>query len=131
QLQKEARIGLDVEHPAYLIETLSREYQTQPTPLRALRIGIEYSKLARSQQAASWLARAERMMQSGALANAPANDVAWANVLDGHLRERQRLLSWKPSNIIRSALFTVRCYPDDRSVLTLLAALESAQHTVY
>jgi hypothetical protein len=41
------------------------------------------------------------------------------------------LSATKPPNLIRSALFTVRCWPNDLTTLQLLAALEAAQHTVY
>jgi hypothetical protein len=59
--------------------------------------------------------------------------VGWADVLVEHLREREKLrqLRMKPPNIVRSALFTVRCWPNDVETLKVLAALESAQHTVY
>ena len=78
------------------------------------------------------------MNQANALLNGagvPPNtdDAAWIKVLSDHLRERARIaeLHIKPANLIRSALFAVRCSPNDPTVLKVLAALESGQHRVY
>ena len=71
------------------------------------------------------------MINRGGLNNATPGDVGWAEVIVDHLREREKLLRLKPPNLVRSALFTLRCWPNDLNALQVLAALESAQHTVY
>jgi hypothetical protein len=131
QLQDEAKVGLVADHPTYMIRALVREQQSQPTPLRALRLGLEYSKLGDDTRAATWLAYANQLMRQGGWRRTNPDDAAWIEVLHDHLEERKRLAPLKPNNAIRSALFTVRCYPNDAGVVPLLAALESSQHTVY
>ena len=134
QLEAEANVGLGREHPAYIINALLRAINDSPaqnTPLNALRIGLEYSKLADDAHAATWLANAQQMIANGALKGVNANDAGWINVLHDHLQDRRRLAPLKPPTVLRSALFTVRCWPNDLNALKLLAALEEAQHTVY
>lgn len=131
QLQNEAKVGLDSNHPVYTINALMKERPQPQTPLRALRLGLEYSKLADDEQAGKYLHLAEQMVNRGGLNAATPGDVGWAEVIVDHLREREKLLRLKPPNIVRSALFTLRCYPNDLNALQVLAALESAQHTVY
>lgn len=131
QMQSEARVGLGAEHPRFVIRELARRDDQQPSPLTALRLGLEYSKLADDRRAAAWMQAAQQMIKRGQPVGSNPNEVAWARVLYDHLQERSRLAPLKPPNIVRSALFTVRCWPNDLNTLPMLAALESAQHTVY
>lgn len=131
QLQNEARVGLDPNHPSYLVSALSRDYQAQPSVLRALRLGLEYSRLADDERSASWLRAAQEMVADGALRNASASDQQWIQVLFEHLLERRDLSASKPPVTIRAPLFTLRCWPNDFSAIQILASLEAAQHTVY
>jgi hypothetical protein len=131
QLQDEAKVGLVADHPTYMIQALAREQRSQPTPLRSLRLGLEYSKLGDDTRAASWLDYANQLMRQGGWRQTNPNDAGWIEVLHDHLEERRRLAPLKPPNAIRSALFTVRCWSNDPGVLPLLAALETSQHTVY
>jgi len=131
QLENEAKVGLGADYPVYVINALTKDYRAEPTALGALRLGLEYSKLADDQRAGAWLKVAEDLVQKGGMKAARTDDLAWAEILFEHLRERQLLSSTKPPNLVRSALFTVRCWPNDLKALQLLAALESAQHTVY
>jgi len=131
QLQNEASVGLGAEHPTYVINALVRAQQSQPSVLNTLRIGLEYSKLADDKLASTCLDQAQMMIKRGALTGVNPDDAAWVNVLFEHLQDRKRLAPYKPPNVLRSALFTVRCWPNDLDALKLLAALEAAQHTVY
>lgn len=131
QLQNEANVGLGAEHPTYVINALYRDQQVQTTVLNTLRIGLEYSKLANDKAASAYLDQAQQMINNGAATGISADDKAWVAVLFEHLKERKRLAPFKPPNVVRSALFTVRCWPNDLEVVKLLAALEAAQHTVY
>lgn len=134
QLQDEAQVGLGPEHPAYTITALLDSFNTQPaqrTPLNALRVALEYSKLADDAQASFWLGQAQVMLTNGGLQGVSKNDAGWINVLYEHLQDRKRLAPVKPPVVLRSALFTVRCWPNDLGALKLLAALDKAQHTVY
>ena len=131
QLENEAKVGLGADYPVYVINALTKDYRAEPTALGALRLGLEYSKLADDRRAAAWLKVAEDLVQGGGMKAAKADDLAWAEILFEHLRERQALSPIKPPNLVRSALFTVRCWPNDLATLHLLAALEAAQHTVY
>jgi len=131
QLQQEGKVGLVADHPKYVIDALAIDQKTRPTPLRALRIGLEYSKLGDDARAASWLGYAERLLGQNRRTRLSPDDAAWIEVLHAHLVERKRLALLKPQNSLRSALFTVRCRDDDEGVLSMLAALEAAQHTVY
>lgn len=131
QMQREATVGLDASHPVYIINSLIRERPQPQTPLQALRLGLEYSKLADDNNSSKYLRVAEQMINAGALQGASPGDIGWANVIYDHLKERQNLRFWKPSNLVRSALFTVRCWPNDPQTIEVLAALEEAQHTVY
>ena len=127
ELQTEQAVGLGPEHPTYMINALEREQENQPSALGALRLALEYSRLADETRAATWEAAAESMVAKGV----DPQDAAWINLLYAHLQERKRLAAIKPPNILRSALFTVRVFPGDPGVIRLLAALEEAQHTVY
>ncbi|MDF2441261.1 MAG: hypothetical protein JWN98_2245 [Abditibacteriota bacterium] len=131
ELQDEARIGLVDDHPTFTINALVREQRSQPTLLRALRLGLEYSKLGDDAGGASYLTLAQQMMRQGGLNRLSNDERAWIELLLDHLEERKRLALIKPPNPIRSALFTVRSWPNEASVLPLLASLESSQHTVY
>jgi hypothetical protein len=131
QVQNESRIGIGFDHPVYVLNALARKEGAQPTALGALQIGLEYSKLAQDERAASWLKYAENLIANGSMKNAATNDVQWAGILHDQLAERRRFAMYKPPNIIRSGLFTVRCWPNDLNTVQLLAGLEAAQHTVY
>ena len=128
QLQDEQQVGLGADHPAFLINALKMEQQNQPNALGALRIALEYSRLAQDGRAQAWMKTASDLQTRGAVG---PGDSAWMQLLFDHLHERERLSKEKPSTILRSQLFTVRCWPDDPDAVTLLAALEEAQHTVY
>lgn len=131
QLQNEARVGLDPNHPSYLVSALVQDYNNSPSVLRALRLGLEYSRLGDDARAAAWLDAAQDLAQKGALRGVSLSDQAWIEVLFEHLQERRKLASAKPPVIIRSPLFVLRCWPNDLSAIQVLAALEAAQHTVY
>jgi len=131
QLQNEARVGLDPNHPSYLVNALARDYQAQPSVLRALRLGLEYSRLADDERSASWLQAAQELVAQGELRGASASDQQWVQVLFEHLLERRDLSSIKPPLTIRASLFALRCWPNDLSAIQVLASLEAAQHTVY
>ncbi len=128
QLQDEQNLGLGADHPAYLINALQMQQRSQPSALGALRIALEYSRLAQDARAESWVAQATDLQNRGAFR---PNDQAWMQLLFDHLRERAKLSKVKPSAILRSQLFTVRAWPNDPEIVTLLASLEEAQHTVY
>jgi hypothetical protein len=131
QVQNESRIGIGFDHPVYVLSALAKKEGAQPGALGALQIGLEYSKLAQDERAASWLRYAKNLIANGALKNADPNDVQWAGILHDQLDERRRYAAYKPPNIIRSGLFTVRSWPNDLNTVQLLAGLETAQHTVY
>jgi hypothetical protein len=131
QLQNEVRVGLDPSHPSYMVSALMQDYNAQPSVLRALRLGLEYSRLGDDARADAWLGAAQNLVQQGALRGASEGDRAWIEVLFQHLQERRQLLADKPPVIIRSPLFVLRCWPNDLSAVQVLAALEAAQHTVY
>ncbi|HEX9996116.1 MAG TPA: hypothetical protein VGB45_03165 [Abditibacterium sp.] len=128
QIEAEQSVGLGADHPEYLISALKREQQNTPSVLVALRIALEYSRLADETRAAAWGRAASDLMNRGAVRG---TDAAWVQLLADHLSERQKLARVKPSNILHSALFTVRVWPGDTGAIPLLAALEEAQHTVY
>ncbi|HVF10780.1 MAG TPA: hypothetical protein VNA16_08255 [Abditibacteriaceae bacterium] len=131
QLENEAKVGLGPDYPVYVINALTKDYRAEPTSLGALRLALEYSKLADDRRAGAWLKVAEDLAGRDGVKFTTADDVGWAEILFEHLRERQLLSAAKPPNLVRSALFTVRCWPNDLATLQVLAALESAQHTVY
>ncbi len=129
QLKAEVEVGQDKESPNNILKVLVPVQNKAPTPLRALRIGLEFSKMGLDQYAASWLQKGRQMIAGGWRLS--PDDAAWADVLDEHLEQRTQLTSIKPPNLLSSGMFTVRCRLDDLSVLPLLSALEAAQHTVY
>jgi tetratricopeptide (TPR) repeat protein len=131
QLQEETQLGMDASHPTYVLDALIREQKKAPSPLRALRMGLEYSKWGDDEQASRMLDYAKNLTRQGAWRRMAPEDAAWMDVLIEHLEQRRQLAPIKPPNILRSALFSVRCRLDESSVLPVLAALESAQHTVY
>lgn len=130
QMANEPKIGLHPLHPNRLVPLLRREFEASPSTLGALRLGLEYSRLAADEVAAAWLRRARSLEPRERDQLAPS-DRAWVRLLDAQLEERQRLAPRKPSNIIRSTLFTVRCQPNDIDAVRLLAGLEAAQHAIY
>lgn len=128
QLQDEKNIGVGSDHPTIQINALQLQQRNQPNALSALRIALEYSRLAQDARAQSWVNQAVDLQNRGAFR---PDDRDWLKLLFDHLRERTTLSKVKPSTILRSQLFTVRIWPDDPQVVTLLASLEEAQHTVY
>ncbi len=128
QLQDEQQVGLGADHPAYLISALQTQQRNRPNALNALRIALEYSRLAQDARAQQWTAKATELQGQGSFRQ---GDQSWMQLLFDHLRERTRLAKVKPSAILRSQLFTVRVWPADPQVPLLLASLEEAQHTVY
>lgn len=128
QLENEQNVGLGAEHPYYLINALQREQQARPDALGALRLALEYSRLGDDARAAAQVRQAQLLVGNGAVR---AQDEDWVQLLFEHLAERGRLSRVKPSNIVRSSLFTVRVWPGNPASVLLLAALEEAQHTVY
>ena len=131
QLQNEAKVGLDPNHPSYLVSALARDYQVQPSVLRALRLGLEYSRLANDERSAAWLKAAQELTAEGAMRDVSSSDQQWIQVLFEHLIERRELSAIKPPITIRAPLFTLRCWPNNLSAVQVLASLEAAQHTVY
>lgn len=131
QLENEARVGLDPNHPSFLVSALYQDYSNQPSILRALRLGLEHSRLGDDTRSNAWLAEAQKLIQNGALQQASPSDRQWSQVLYDHLEERRNLSSIKPPLIVRSPLFVLRCWPNDLSSVQVLASLEAAQHTVY
>lgn len=131
QLEDEARVGLDPNHPAKVVDVLATSYQSQPSVLSALRLGLEYSRLGDDARASQWLRASKQLAARGALRDLPTSDRQWIRVLSEHLEERQKLAAMKPTHIIRSSLFTLHCRLNDLSSVQVLAALETAQHTVY
>ena len=128
QIQTEASVGLGPEHPTYLISALLREQRTQPSVIGALRLALEYSRVAEEELAQAKVREATEIKNRSGVR---PQDSAWVQLLFDHLRERARLARTKPSNVLRSELFTVRVWPGDRGAIDLLAALEESQHTVY
>lgn len=129
QLENEKNVGLGSEHPHYLISALTREQNARPNVIGSLRLALEYSRLADEDRASQWERAAVEVAQHGGLS---PRDAPWARLLREHLAERRELLAIKPTQILRSPLFTVRVWPDDlRRTLILLGALEEARYTVY
>ena len=128
QLQDEQNVGLGADHPDYLINALQTQQENRPNALNALRIALEYSRLSQDARAQKWVNQATELQTRGAFR---PSDAQWMQLLFDHLRERAQQSKIKPSAILRSQLFTVRVWPNDPQVVTLLAALEEAQHTVY
>ncbi|HEX8465071.1 MAG TPA: peptidase MA family metallohydrolase [Abditibacterium sp.] len=128
QIENEQKVGLGAEHPYYLINALQREQQNAPTVLVALRLALVYSRLADETRVAAWMRTANDLMARGAVR---PRDAAWVQLLSEHIRERTRLVKEKPPIVLRSSLFTVRVWPREAGAISMLAALEEAQHTVY
>ena len=128
QQDAETKIGVGLEHPDYLISALRAQQQSQPSALTALRLGLEFSRSGQDDNARAMALEANRLQM---IAPARGDDYAWVQLLGEHLGERDRMSRIKPPNIVRSQLFTVRVTPGDPNAVTLLAALEEAQHTVY
>jgi len=131
QMANEGKIGIGKDHPIYVLNALAKQQAKQPTALGALQIGLEYSKLAQDARAASWLSYADKLIAGGALKTADQNEATWMGILHDQLGERRLYAGLKPPNVIRSGLFTLRCWPNDLNTVVILAALETAQHRVY
>lgn len=131
QLDSEMQVGRYGDRPEVVIQSLALMHRKEPTPLSALRLALECSKVADDEAASRWLKAGEEMVERGDLDKLPDADAAWVDILLEHLRSRRTQLGMKPPNVIRSSLFTVRCTQDDMNALHLLGALEAAQHTVY
>ena len=120
----------DPDHPLNRVPQLQAQFRVAPNSLTALRISLEYSRLAYEREADAWF----RYAMSGAsqyVSTAKAPERAWLNVLRDQIRMRLDLAPQKPNNIIRSDLFTVRCTLNDPNIVQLLAGLEAAQYTIY
>jgi hypothetical protein len=131
QLENEKGVGLDPRHPFYETKALLQDFQNRPSVLLALRLGLEYSRLGDDARAAQQLEVAADLVERGAMQNVSPTDAQWIQVISEHLQERRDLAATKPSNVITSSLFALRCRPNDLAAIQVLAALESAQHTVY
>lgn len=131
QVQNESKIGIGRDHPVYVLSTLAKQQGKQPTLLGSLQIGLEYSKLAQDERANSWLKYADGLIANNAMRNLDENDQTWAEILHDQLAERRQYAGYKPTNIVRSGLFTLRCWPNDLNTVAILAGLEAAQHVVY
>ena len=118
------------EHPLKVVPRLQDRFRIQPTPLLALQISLEYSRLAFESEAKAWYNFA---MNNAAnfIPTANSTERAWFNVLRDQTKTRFDLAPGKPANVIRSDLFTVRCTLNDRNIVQLLSGLESAQYTIY
>jgi len=128
QLQGEQHIGPGSDYPTVLIDALQRQQQSRPSALNALRIALEYSRLAQDARSAAWVKTASDLKKSGSYSS---GESGWMQLLFDHLRERAAQSKQKPTAIISSPFFTVRCWPDDPDAVALLASLEEAQHTIY
>jgi tetratricopeptide (TPR) repeat protein len=130
QVDQERSIGVAEEHPSKIIPSLEEQLQRRATPLAALRLGLEYSRLADDDNAMILWQRAAGMSPE-TMQGASEDDRAWMKLLSDQLQERTQLAHRKPPSVIRSTLFTVRCWPNDLGAARLLAGLEAAQHTIY
>ena len=120
----------DPDHPLNRVPRLQAMFRAAPNSLTALRISLEYSRLAYEREAIWWYDYAMRgATRYVSTANAPNR--AWLNVLRDQIKMRFDLAPQKPNNIIRSDLFTVRCTLNDPNIVQLLAGLEAAQYTIY
>ncbi len=133
QLEKvlafEEKVGIAPDHPQVKIQQLAQAQRSSPQRVDvALQLGIEMSRIGDEQGAASQLSFANGLIQSG---RALASNAQYAQVLLDFLQERLQLALLKPSQIIRSTLFTVRFQPGDDQIIPVMAALERAQHVVY
>ena len=127
-----ATVGFAPEHPTLRVPQLLAQFREQPSPLTALRLGLEYSRLGYEREAQSSL-------NYGLINAAPfwtletttEVDRAWFGVLRDQLKARLALSASKPPNTVRSDLFTVRCSLNDPNAPQLLAGLEAAQYQIY
>ncbi len=131
QLDNEKGVGLDPGHPLYVTKALMQDFQSRPSVLVALRLGLEYSRLGNDARAAQQLEVAADLVARGAMQSVSATDAQWIQVISEHLQERRDLAATKPPNIITSSLFALRCRSNELAAIQVLAALEAAQHTVY
>ena len=134
QTQRDAlkRVGFAPEHPAVRVPYLLSQFRQQASPLTALRLGLEYSRLGYEREAAASLTYGEaNATQFLAFPATSDIDRAWFGVLRDQLTGRLALASSKPPNIVRSDLFTVRCSLNDPNAPQLLAGLENAQLKIY
>jgi hypothetical protein len=109
---------------------LQQSVATAPDAADACDWGLEYSRLADDDNAMILWQRAAGM-EPGNDADASDDDRAWMKLLSDQLQERTRQAHRKPPNVMRSTLFTVRCWPNDVERRALLAGLEAAQHNIY
>jgi tetratricopeptide (TPR) repeat protein len=125
----EEKLGVAPDHPQVKIKQLSQAQRSSPQRADiALRLGIELSKVGDEEGAAAQLRHANQLIQSG---RALANNADLTQVLLEHLLERTQFALYKPPQIIRSPLFTVRFHPGEDRIFEVMAALERAQHIVY
>lgn len=126
------RVGFAAEHPRLRIPYFLSQMRQTASPLIALRLGLEYSRLGYEREAAKSLAYGEANAAQF-LAMPKTNDIdrAWFDVLVRQLKARLAQSATKPSNLVRSDLFTVRCALNDPNAPQLLAGLEAAQFKIY
>jgi hypothetical protein len=130
QIENEIGIGVAKNHPSATIPALRAQWKSKPSVLGALRLSLEYSRLAADSVSSQWLEQAQDLGPQWRQ-NLSENDRMWINLLEEQLQNRRRVAARKPANIIRSTLFTARINPNDLGATRLLAGLEAAQHTIY
>jgi hypothetical protein len=124
------RIGYSSDHPLKRLPLYQNNFRTRPTPLLALRLALEYSRLAYEREAITWYEYAMKGATDFVNTASPS-DREWLKVLRGQTKARFELAPRKPNNIIRSDLFTVRCTLNDLNIVQLLSGLEASQYTIY
>jgi hypothetical protein len=133
QLEKilafEEKVGVAPDHPQMRVQQLSQAQRKSPQRADvALQLGIELSRLGDEDGASSQLRYASSLIQMG---RALVGNVEYTQVLMEFLQERTQLALLKPPQMVRSSLFTVRFHPGDPQIISVMAALERAQHIVY
>ena len=125
-------VGFAPEHPVLRVPQLLAQFREQPSPLTALRLGLEYSRLGYEREAQTSLNYGlTNAAPFWSLQTTTDVDRAWFGVLRDQLRARLALAASKPPNTVRSDLFTVRCSLNDPNAPQLLAGLEAAQYKIY
>lgn len=125
-------VGFAPEHPVLRVPQLLAQFREQPSPLTALRLGLEYSRLGYEREAQTSLNYGlTNAAPFWSLQTTTDVDRAWFGVLRDQLKARLALAASKPPNTVRSDLFTVRCSLNDPNAPQLLAGLEAAQYKIY
>ncbi|HVF84466.1 MAG TPA: hypothetical protein VM821_00680, partial [Abditibacteriaceae bacterium] len=127
-----ASVGFAPEHPTLRVPQLLAQFRETPSPLTALRLGLEYSRLGYEREAQTSLNYGlTNAATFWSLETTTDVDRAWFGVLRDQLKARLALSASKPPNTVRSDLFTVRCSLNDPNAPQLLAGLETAQYQIY